>query len=121
MASVSVDREADIAVIDVLRGRAISRSARVGRSLLANYDALGALVSVEVLSLHALLRRDVLAELRRLLGGTAALAPAPVTAPPSWGSLTLPHANRDVVDLLVQHLGEDTVTGADEHLARVLI
>jgi hypothetical protein len=121
VASVSVDREADIAVIDVLPGRTISRSERVGRSLLANYDALDALVSVEVLSLHALLRREVLRDLRQLLSAASALAPAAVASPPGQEWLTLRPAPLDVVDSIVQHLGGETVTSADEHLARVLI
>lgn len=47
MVSVSIDLEADVASVDLLPGLPITRSVRVGGSLIANYGDDGSLISVD--------------------------------------------------------------------------
>ena len=67
MFSMTVDLETDMAYVDLKLDIPIVRTVEVGRSLLANYDVDGDLVGVEILSLAALGRPDVVADLTRLL------------------------------------------------------
>ncbi len=100
MVSVSIDQKADVASVDLLPGRPITRSVRVGSSLLANYGNDDSLVSVEILSLGALLRPHVAEELRKLLGPSAALRTSPVGA----GDVhrIVGRSSTDLVDLLAE-------------------
>jgi Protein of unknown function (DUF2283) len=106
--SLSIDQEADVAVFDLISGRAISRTDQVGRSLLANYDEAGALVSVELLSLAAILRSDVATDLRRLLGVAADLM---TSSPAGVRGLNQGFSGRskDLVDLLTEGHGLNDV------------
>ena len=87
MSSITIDNEADVAAVDLVQG-AIARTEEVGSSLLANYGHDGMLMSVDILSLKALRRADVVGSLRELLA--TADAPQPVLA----ASSACPRAGR---------------------------
>lgn len=117
MVSVSIDQEADVASVDLLPGRPITRSVRVGSSLLANYGDDGSLVSVEILSLGALLRPHVAEELRKLLGPSAALRTYPVGA---GGVHRIGgRSSTDLVDLLAERPAGHAATRGHGTLLRV--
>jgi hypothetical protein len=94
--NLSIDREIDVALIDLVPGQPIDRSVRVERSLLANYDTAGVLISVELLSLGAILRSDVADDLRRLLGNAAALVTSALAGMRGLSQ------QRDLVDVLAE-------------------
>jgi hypothetical protein len=114
MMSISIDQEADVASVDLLPGRPISRSVRVGSSLLANYSQGDSLVSVEILSLSALLRPDVAEELRALLGPSAALRTTPSGAGGTHHIVR--RSSTDLVDLLAERPAGHVATGGHEPL-----
>jgi hypothetical protein len=64
---IVMDTIADVVTLDVIPGASITRTVEVVPSLLANYDARDWLVSVEVLSLAALRRQEVVDQLEELL------------------------------------------------------
>jgi hypothetical protein len=120
MISVFVDRTANVAAIDLQPGRPIDRTVEVGASLLANYDASDELVSVEVLSLRAAQRPEVVAELHTLLGtlgelseGVVGFAGAPV--------LVMSPRRLNVIDLLIQQINRATVEDGNAQRANVLV
>ncbi len=117
MVSVSIDQEADVASVDLLPGRPITRSVRVGSSLLANYGDGGSLVSVEILSLGALLRPHVAEELRTLLGPSAALRTFPVGVGNVRRIVSRP--STDLVDLLAERPAGHAATRGQGTLLRV--
>lgn len=65
---ISIDYEANTAIVDLRPDADSVETIKVGPSLLADYDVRGQLVSVEILSIKALSRPDVINVLRRLLG-----------------------------------------------------
>jgi hypothetical protein len=67
---MAFDQQADMVLIDLQPEADIDRTVRIGRSLLANYDAQDGLVSIEVLSIKALRRPSVIDALHQLLGGS---------------------------------------------------
>lgn len=118
MVSVSIDLEADVASVDLLPGRPIARSVRVGSSLLADYGADGSLVSVEILSLGALLRPHVAEELRELLGPAAALRTSSLGSGKTRNMVGWP--STDLVDLLAERsAGHAATRGQGTALLRV--
>ena len=66
-APIAMDTVADVVTVDVIPGASITRTVEVLPSLLANYDARGGLVSVEVLSRAAFSRQEVVDHLEELL------------------------------------------------------
>lgn len=117
MVSVSIDQETDVASVDLLPGRPITRSVRVGSSLLANYGDDGSLVSVEILSLGALLRPHVAEELRELLGPSAALRTSAVGA--GGVHRVVGRTSTDLVDLLAERPAGHAATRGHGTLLRV--
>jgi hypothetical protein len=100
--SISVDREADVAAIDLHDGK-IARTIKIGLSLLADYDDQGRLLCVEILSLGALHRPDVARQLRELLGVVPSNRPAAAASSrPLGNSVVLTNEPRiDLVDTVV--------------------
>lgn len=111
MMSMFVDHAANVAAIDLQPGRPIARTDEVGSSLLASYDEAGGLVSVEVLSLKAVQRPEVVAELHALLGEIGELnAGTGFTASPSgFSSLAITPRRVHIVDILIQQINRATV------------
>lgn len=122
MISVFVDRTANMAAIDLQPGRPITFTAEVGASLLANYDEASELVSVEILSLRALQRPEVVAELHALLGDLGELNEGTGFAGSPFGlsSLAMTPRRLDIVDILIQQINRATVEDGNAHMANVL-
>lgn len=118
MISVFVDRRSNMAAIDLQPGRAIDRSEEVGTSLLANYDSAGELVGVEILSLAAVRRPEVVAELHALLRSLGELDDG--TSFVAGPFLTLAPRRIDIVDLLVQQINQAITEDGSAQEARVL-
>lgn len=119
MISVYVDRVANMAAIDLQPGQPIHRTEEVGTSLLANYDAAHDLVGVEILSLKAVRRADVVAELHTLLGPLGELREG--TGFAGGPSLVIATQPLNVVDLLIQQINEVTVEDGNERRTSMLV
>jgi hypothetical protein len=117
--SVFVDRTANMAAIDLQPGRPIARTEEVGTSLLANYDDADELVGVEVLSLKAVRRPEVVAELHVLLGPLGELS-AGVGFAGTPALVIAPH-RLNIVDLLIQQIDSANVEDGNALAANVLV
>ncbi len=118
MRSVFVDRTSNMAAIDLRPGERIDRTEEVGGSLLANYGTDDELVSVEILSLGAVHRPEVVAELHVLLGPLGEIgAGSSVLGNPS---LIITPRRLDVVDLLIQQINQAAVSDSHAQKANAL-
>lgn len=97
--SMSIDTEANAATLRLRPGTS-SRSERVHRALVADYDQSGQLTSVELLSLAAIAREGVVAQLRELV---QTMEPSSSQASNNITPLREP---RGWVDLFVDQIGE---------------
>jgi hypothetical protein len=118
MMSVFVDHTANMAAIDLQPGQPIASTAEVGASLLANYDSAGELVSVEILSLKAVRRPEVVAELHVLLGPLGELSEGCTFLGSPF--LTVAPRPLNIVDLLIQQIDHATVEDNNAHEANAL-
>ncbi len=123
MISVFVDRTANMAAIDLQPGQPITSTAEVGASLLANYDDAGELVSVEVLSLRAVQRPEVIADLRSLLGDLGELGEGTgfMGSQLGFSSLAITPSQLNVVDVLIQQINRAVVEESNTQRANVLV
>jgi uncharacterized protein YuzE len=120
MSSIAIDNEADVAAID-LRNGVIARTDEVGSSLLANYGHDGALMSVDILSLRALQRADVVSSLRELLAAAGVQRSVPAASPRrARGQIVLHRQRLDLVDMLVFQVN-GTQVDVNEHLAEAYV